>query len=119
MLYYTEISLSPLEVPEEMSICIYISGCMNQCVNCHYPDLQKLAYGNPLNEYFKVIIDLYFTQATCVCFLGEGRRTDEEKQEFAEYVAYAHSVGLKTCLYSGRNVKLEAWMLHFGLMSIL
>lgn len=47
-IYYTEVDLSPYEVPNEQSLCIYISGCQQICQNCHYPDLRKTNYGEPL-----------------------------------------------------------------------
>lgn len=56
VLYYTEIALSPYEVPEHNSICIYISGCCNYCKNCHYSLLQKSNFGDKLLENFMKII---------------------------------------------------------------
>ena len=59
MLYYTEICLSPYEVPGEQSICIYISGCCNRCKSCHYPELRLPEYGDVLSKRISDIIDLY------------------------------------------------------------
>ena len=53
MLYYTEVLLSEREVPGESSICIFISGCSQNCKNCHYPDLQRLEYGDNLMESYE------------------------------------------------------------------
>ena len=58
MLYYTEVCLSPCEVPEHKSICIYISGCLNKCAECHYPLLQRMDYGDILYDKF-INIDSY------------------------------------------------------------
>ena len=77
MLYYTEVCLSPYEVPGEQSICIYISGCLNRCKNCHYPELQYPDYGDVLSKRMSDIVALYHSQASCVCFLGEGRALPE------------------------------------------
>ena len=76
-IYYTEVDLSPYEVPNEQSLCIYISGCQQVCQNCHYPDLRKANYGEPLIDFFEKLLELYFYQATCVCFLGEGENTPQ------------------------------------------
>ena len=118
MLYYTEVCFSPYEVPEHKSICIYISGCLNRCVDCHYPLLQQADYGDVLYDEFKNIIELYCSQATCVCFLGEGKNTAEEHNEFENMVLYAHKKGLKTCLYSGRDTIIESWMKVFDYIKL-
>jgi len=118
MLKYTEIALSHREVPGEISLCIYISGCPNKCADCHYPELQLTDYGDLLHLYFSDIVDLYFRQTTCVCFLGEGKSSAEERGELAEYACYAKSKGLKTCLYSGRDVEIEPWMNVFDIIKL-
>ena len=94
MLYYTEFGLSHLEVPGETALCIYISGCLNHCSNCHYPELQRQNYGTPLNIFYQAMIELYAPQASCVCFLGEGEGTDSEKHELLLYAKQAHYKGL-------------------------
>ena len=110
MLYYTEVHLSPLEVPYETAICIYLSGCRNRCAHCHYPELQQTDYGDPLRRYYAEILAAYAPMATCVCFLGEGRNSREEHQEFQQHCHAAKQYGLRTCLYSGRDVGIESWM---------
>ena len=101
-LKYTEIALSPYEVPGEISICIYISGCSNKCEGCHYPELQNPDSGELLSTWYVNIVELYSHQATCVCFLGEGKGTSAEQAELNHYSDLAHERGLKSCLYSGR-----------------
>ena len=118
MLYYTEICLSPYEVPGEQSICIYISGCCNRCKNCHYPELQLPDYGDVLSQQISDIIDLYLGQASCVCFLGEGRGEQEEIEELVLLAECSQQKGLKTCLYSGRDTFIEEWMKEFDYIKI-
>lgn len=118
MLYYTEFGLSHREVPNERSICIYISGCQNQCINCHYPELQRLNYGHLLFTNYYKMIQLYLGAASCVCFLGEGKNTLLEHKELTLYSFYAHKKGLKTCLYSGRDTFIEQWMETFDYIKI-
>ena len=118
MLYYTETGLSHAEVPGESSLCIYISGCLFHCKNCHYPELQLPNYGMPLKEHYKNLIALYQMQATCVCFLGEGANTTTEHEEFETYVRYSKRYGLKACLYSGRDTVIEPWMRWFDYIKL-
>ena len=118
LLYYTEIGLSPYEVPEHNSICIYISGCCNHCKNCHYPMLQKSNFGDKILVNFLKIIQLYQNQATCVCFLGEGENTTYEHQEFYKMVRIAKSHNLQTCLYCGRDTDVEEWMSIFDFVKL-
>jgi len=117
-LYYSEISLSHLEIPYESSLCIYLSGCQNHCLNCHYPKLQEADFGDILSRNYINIVDLYRNQATCICFLGEGKNTWKEHQEFKHYVNYAHTIKLKTGLYCGRDTIIEDWMNIFDYIKI-
>jgi len=113
MLRYVDVHLSTLEVPDEISLCIYISGCLNRCMDCHSPELQRTDYGGPLSENISDLVELYLTQITCLCFLGEGRNSQEERNELIKYSDYAHKKGLRTCLYPGRDTYIEEWMKTF------
>lgn len=118
MLRYIEFGLSHQEVPEESAICIYISGCPNHCPNCHYPELQDPLNGDPLLEQLPNIIDLYYAQATCVCLLGEGDGSKMDRGELVECAKYILKRGLKSCLYSGRDVQPEKWMNCFDYIKL-
>lgn len=111
MLYYCETALSNLEVPEEVSICIYISGCTMRCPECHYPELQKKDYGEPVSIYLDEILDAYQNMATCLCVLGEGEHSD--RKELEDIAGRGKERGLKTCLYSGRDTDIEPWMYQY------
>lgn len=117
-IYYTEAGLSSNEVPGEQSLCIYISGCQQNCLNCHYPDLRKINFGTPLKDSFEKLLKLYFYQATCVCFLGEGENTLQSREELVTFAKKALKAGKRTCLYSGRNVDLEEWMNVFDYVKL-
>ena len=71
MLYYLDAGLSHDEIPFETSLCIYISGCINDCKDCHYPELKLYEYGDRLRDSFYQLVDLYSEQISCVCFMGE------------------------------------------------
>lgn len=118
MLYYTEVGLSHLEVPNESALCIYISGCPNHCINCHYPQLQLADYGSILMYHFTKIIDLYSFAATCTVFLGEGSCTIDDRKELLYYCGFAHARDMKTCLYSGRDTHIESWMQEFDYIKL-
>ena len=118
MLRYVEFGLSHQEVPNEASICIYISGCPNKCKNCHYPGLQDPLNGDPLLDDIGLIIDLYYAQASCVCLLGEGDCTIDSRQELKLCAEYISERGLKSCLYSGRDVLVENWMYCFDYIKL-
>ena len=111
MLHYCEIALSNLEVPGETSICIYISGCTMHCPECHYPELQRKDYGDPLLPNLNNILDAYQNMASCLCVLGEGQTTDQMELEIL--ACKGKERGLKTCLYSGRDTNIEPWMSRY------
>ena len=118
MLRYAEIALSRQEVPGEVSVCVYISGCSNRCLNCHYPELMDPDYGIPLLDNIQSVTDLYLSRITCVCFMGEGNCSAESREELLSCVCIAKEKGLKCCLYSGRDTDIEAWMYNFDFIKL-
>lgn len=110
MLRYAEVCLSSLEVPGEVSLCVYVSGCVNHCKSCHYPELQSPRFGNPLVDALPSIVSAYLSRATCLCMLGEGASGGREREELARFASYAHEHDLRAALYSGRDVEVEPWM---------
>lgn len=60
----------------------------------------------------------YRRYATCVCFLGKGKNTLEERKEFQLITEYANSIGLKTCLYCGRDILPEKWLRVFDYIKL-
>ena len=116
MLHYCEVALSPIEVPGELSICIYVTGCQSHCEECHYPELQLCNYGELLLERIDNIVDSYLSEASCLCIMGEGQ--SEDRNELMTVNKHGHSKGLKTCLYSGRDVIIEDWMMEFDYIKL-
>lgn len=108
MLRYIDFGLSYMEVPGEASICIYITGCPNQCPDCHYPELQSKDTGELLNENIEIILSFYSHIASCVCFLGEGEAGDTERNELLNYTEKAHGRGLK-CWLALRD-EIKVWL---------
>lgn len=118
MLRYMEVALSHREIPGETALCIYISGCPNHCVDCHYPELQCTDAGDILRDYFPDILELYSLQTTCVCFMGEGVAGNAEIAELRFLAEFAKKRGFKTALYSGRDVEIEPWMHYFDYVKL-
>lgn len=118
MLRFIDAGLSQMEVPDETRLCIYISGCMNHCNNCHYPELQYADYGDILYKSIYDLVEIYLYFITCVCFLGEGGNSEEDRRELIKYSDYVHAKGLKSCLYSGRNTYIEDWMKTFDYVKV-
>lgn len=119
MLHYCDVGLSHAEVPGETSLCFYISGCINRCKNCHFPELQFANYGDELKEdIFIALVELYSPYETCVCFMGEGNCTDDTKKELIAYSKMVHDMGYKSCIYSGRDTVIEEWMKEFDYVKV-
>lgn len=101
MVKYYNYALTFAEVPDEISLCFNITNCAFKCPECHSPFLQE-DIGTDLNKDIQKIINLHKDQITCVCFLGEGN----DKKGLQKLIDYAHNIGYKTCLYTGRNDKI-------------
>ena len=114
MIRYIEFGISHQEVPGEAALCIYISGCQNDCENCHYPELKDPHEGLLLSDHYADILDLYCQQASCVCFMGEGDGSEESRKELMVCARMAKDRNLRSCLYCGRDVDPEDWMKIFG-----
>lgn len=88
------------EIPEEISLAINISGCLNNCPGCHSPYLRE-NIGEELT--LDILRDLIIKNSgiSCVCFMGEGK----DKKAL---LSLAHEIkqtypNLHIALYSGRN----------------
>ena len=78
------------------------------------PGFKKNKFWNTAEKLLK----LYFYQATCVCFLGEGENTLQSREELVTFAKKTLKAGKRTCLYSGRNVDLEEWMNVFDYVKL-
>ena len=100
MLKYTEYKVGFSEVPEEIALCINISGCPIHCTGCHSPHLWK-----DIGEELKPVVlsDLIAKNpgVTCIAFMG-GDANPQEVENLAHWVK--NNTELKTCWYSGRQL---------------
>ena len=117
MLMYASVGISELEIPTKKSLVIYISNCQHRCRNCHTPYLHE-CYGDLLRENFETIFNVYYEYFDVVCFMGEGKETEEDKKEMLDYCTFIHSREKKTALYCGRDCQIENWMEKFNYIKI-
>lgn len=72
MIKYVAADVSFQEVPGEISLVFYISGCPNRCPGCHSPVLQQ-DVGLPLTaDVLREYCEKYEGMFNCVCFMGDG-----------------------------------------------
>lgn len=98
MLKYKYAKVTFAEVPDEVSLCISISGCPLHCEGCHSPELWE-DEGTALTyrELGKLIEENEFI--SCVCFMG-GDQESNLIYGLAKFVKV--NFQLKTCWYSGK-----------------
>lgn len=97
MLKYVDVMVTFSEVPDEISLCINLSGCPHKCEGCHSPYLQT-DIGDVLT---KDIIDTMIKEnkgITCVCFMG-GDSDIPRLCHLAQYVKDVYK--LKVAWYTG------------------
>lgn len=98
MLKYVDTLVSFQEIPDEISLCINISNCPNNCPGCHSAYL-KDDIGTPLTytELMRILKDI--RGITCVCFMGG----DKEPWEIQRLAQFIKEKGLKVAWYSGKQ----------------
>ncbi len=99
MLKYTDSQVTFSEVPDEISLCINISNCPNNCTGCHSSYL-KNDIGTLLSkeELSNLIEDNQ--GISCVCIMG-GDSEPKEVNTIARYIKDKYK--LKTAWYSGNT----------------
>ena len=98
MLKYVDTLISFQEIPDEISLCINISNCPNNCPGCHSAYL-KDDIGTPLTytELMRILKDI--RGITCVCFMGG----DKEPWEIQRLAQFVKEKCLKVAWYSGKQ----------------
>lgn len=69
MLKYVDTAVTFSEIPNEISLCIDISGCPNHCPGCHSKYLWE-DIGEPLNKESILKLISENEGITCVCLMG-------------------------------------------------
>ena len=99
MLKYHSTYIGFREIPDEISLCINLTNCPNNCKGCHSPWLKEDS-GTPLTymELKRLIKDN--KGITCVCFMG-GDKEPWEINRLATLVK--EDFKLKVAWYSGKQ----------------
>lgn len=97
MLKYVDTKVCFQEVPNEISLCINLSGCPHKCEGCHSPYLQE-DIGKELNEEILKNLINENTGITCICFMG-GDNDIPTLHTLAKYVKDNYT--LLTAWYTG------------------
>ena len=99
MLKYLNTQVTFSEVPDEITLCINITGCKIGCKNCHSSYLAE-DIGNKLNsDSIKELINNN-KGITCICFMG-GDSNPLEVDALAQFIKINYPI--KTAWYSGRQ----------------
>lgn len=98
MLKYVDTLVSFQEVPDEISLCINISNCPNECEGCHSAYLKE-NIGTPLTH--DTLHDLITKNKgiSCVAFLG-GDASPEDINSLAMLIRVSYQ-DIKVAWYSG------------------
>lgn len=99
MLKYLNTQVTFAEVPDEITLCINITGCKNGCKNCHSSYLAE-DIGEELNDLALNRLLIKNQGITCVAFMG-GDSDPSEINEFARKLKI--HTNLKVAWYSGRQ----------------
>lgn len=98
MLKYVDCKVTFSEVPDEISLCINLSGCPHKCKGCHSSYLQEDIGTILTTQILDKLIESN-SGITCVCFMG-GDNDLPGLHTLAEYVKNNHA-SLKTAWYTG------------------
>ena len=99
MLKYLNTQVTFSEIPDEITLCINITGCKIGCKNSHSSYLAE-DIGEELNSHsLKGLIDNN-KGITCICFMG-GDSSPKEIDMFARCIKDLYDI--KVAWYSGRQ----------------
>lgn len=86
------------EIPNEISLALYITGCPLRCPGCHSSEFWNEKKGGVLStEILQSLIKKWNQYITCVLYLGG----EWEYQELAQQLNWIKAQGYKTALYTG------------------
>lgn len=102
MIRYAETRVTFEEVPDEITLCVNLTGCPYTCQGCHSPWMRDKNSGAPLTL---MTLDRLIHNAdgiSCVAFMGG----DAEPESVLNAAKFIHDNfnTIKTCWYSGSAV---------------
>lgn len=98
-LKYVDTLIGFQEIPDEISLCINISNCPNNCPGCHSPYLAQ-NIGTELTDSELLRLIEANKGISCVCLMG-GDSNPEEINDLAKIIK---SKDLKVGWYSGKDI---------------
>lgn len=99
MIKYIETKIVFSEVPDEVALCINITGCKNNCKGCHSPYLAE-DIGEDLTIEKLTQLATEAEGITCIAFMG-GDNDPKRINRLAKWVQ--DELDLKVAWYSGRD----------------
>lgn len=90
------------EVPDKISLSIFIGGCPYHCKGCHSPWLWE-DEGTPIHDILPFLLERYGKSVTCIIFMGG----DQYKDQLVRSIKYIrnYNPSLKICLYTGGEIE--------------
>lgn len=115
MLKYKDVLVGFQEVPDEISLCINLTNCPNNCIGCHSPYLSEdIGEELTIEELSKLI--LKNKGITCVCLMG-GDNDPKQINILAKSIKTTYSY--KVAWYSGStNVSSEININNFDYIKL-
>lgn len=101
ILYIDSISTGFIEIPGQISINIYASGCMKRCPECQNAELQKFRKNKFLSEDNFIESIKSYKMAKWICFLGGDAVYQPKGLNIIANLSIKQ--GYRTCLYTGMN----------------
>ena len=98
MLKYITTAVTFAEIPDEITLCINITGCPNKCPGCHSPFLWE-DNGKDLTQHTLEQLIKDNSGVSCVCLMG-GDQDPEAINFLGEIIK---SNGKKSAWYSGKS----------------
>lgn len=103
MIKYVDTLIGFREIPNEITLCVNISNCPNNCPGCHSSWLLK-DEGTPLTYVELKSLIKKNKGITCICFMG-GDREPWEIQRLAKLIKEDYDI--KVGWYSGKDKMWE------------
>ena len=99
--YYTK-QICFQEIPDEISLAYFISGCPNRCPDCHSKHLWK-DIGTYVTETLEQDLKTKGKLCTCILFMGGDDPAHVESLKLC--LEICRRAGYKTALYTGLNLE--------------
>jgi len=98
---YVNMDVLLREIPTEISLAFYITGCKLNCKNCHWKEANDTLAGDELDvDTFQMYLDKYHHTVSNILFMGG----EWEKERLVEFLKISKMYNLKTSLYTGLNL---------------